>query len=584
MVSTAAGKIAQRYRLVKGFYGGHASIWALFFMAAVFAGFSFVFTGNVLHAAGAFAGFLFLTLLLNRVAEKLLTKKCPNYTARRLDSLSVVEMMIVLSGVMLSALLAFFNPYAGVVLATGVTSVAVYIGYSVRRAIGLGLGIPVAAILSTPAALIHIFTVQTYINNMVKALQLSLSAYALGVAAMETLRVIIDKTKPVQNLKPFKLFQAFLSSLLSGHSHELEKMMTQLGGDEKVSFELFLVKREGKPDVAVVVSDIHPGPFRAVGSSMFPSLIQQKLGNRGIHGMVLKGLSSHEKNLASIAISEEIAEKIAEEAERLRSSPHFSSVCKPPSRKRFNGVSTYSLEIAGREIAIVTLHPQPMEDLPPEILPDGKHEKLVVVDAHNSFDDNLKHLDEQTIEKIRTHLENMEKHDGKETSVSIGFSRMVPADIGLTEGMGAGGVSCMVFEYDGMRSSLIVADANNALPWVRTVAIEAAKQFGCVDAEFCTTDTHMVNAVVLGGRGYHPFGEAIPVEKIKKIFTELHRKAVEDLAPAQAIHKKIVIEKARVFSDFLDKVSQAINFGVKSYGVASAAGFIASTALTVVLM
>ncbi|MCX8202118.1 MAG: DUF2070 family protein, partial [Candidatus Caldarchaeum sp.] len=467
--------------------------------------------------------FLLLTAVVNQVVEHLLVERCPNYTARRLNSLSVVEMMIVSFGVASSALVSVFNVYAAAALASALTTVGVFIGYSVRRAIGFGLAIPLAAIMSTPPVIINIFTLNTYLNNVIKSLQISFSAFFVGAAAMEAVRYLIDALKPVQVLKPFKLLQAFLTSLLSGHSRDLERMMTVLGRSEEVGCDLFLVKRERKPSGALEVSEIHPGPFRAVGSSMFPAIVQQKLGDKGIHSMVLKGLSSHEKNLASMDLSENIAEKIAEEAQRLEASQHYSGSFKPPVRSRFNGVSSLSFEMAGRQIVILTLHPQPMEDLPPEILPDGKNDRMVVVDAHNSFDDNLKHLDPQTIAKIRSYLESLESFEQTPCGVRVGFARVVPADVGLAEGMGAGGVSCMVIDCEGVRTSLVVADANNALPWVRSAAAEAAKKHGCVDTEFCTTDTHMVNAVSLGGRGYHPFGEAIPAQTINNLFDELHR-------------------------------------------------------------
>ncbi|MDW8063232.1 MAG: DUF2070 family protein [Candidatus Caldarchaeum sp.] len=583
MVSTAAGSIAARYRLLKGFYGGVVSVEALASMALLFAAFLYVFTNDFLYGLAGFSTFLLVTVVINRLADFFLTKRVYSFTARRLDSLSVIEMMVVLFGAALSALISLFNVNAALALASALTTVAVFIGYSVRRAIGLGLAIPVAAILSTPAAIVNIFTINTYINNFIKSMQISFTAFIVGAGAMETIRYIVDTFKPVQVLKPFKLLQAFLTSLLSGQSKELENMMTVLSNSEDVKCELFLIKRDEKPTVAMVVSEIHPGPFRAVGSSMFPAIVQQKLGSRGIQSVVLKGLSSHEKNLASIELSEKIAEKIAEEAESLQKSSNYSRNFKPPTRRQFNGVSSLTFELAGRRITILTLHPQPMEDLPPEILPDGKHDKMVVVDAHNSFDDNLKHLESETIAKIRNYLENFETMDERMSELRVGFARVVPADFGLADGMGAGGVSCMVFECGGSRTSLLVADANNALPWVRSAAYESARKHGIDDTEFCTTDTHMVNAVSLGGRGYHPFGEAIPAQAINNLFDELHHKAVEDLAPAQAIHKTIIFKDTKVFSDFLDTVSNAVNFGVKTYGAGGAAAFAASLLLAVIL-
>jgi predicted neutral ceramidase superfamily lipid hydrolase len=122
----------------------------------------------------------------------------------------------------------------------------------------------------------------------------------------------------------------------------------------------------GADPLALVVSDVHPGPFRTVGSSMLPSLIQQKLGEKGFEAAVLKGLSSHEKNIASRKTTEQLAERLAAEAHALLESNVFEDSFMTPMRKKLNGASALTVGIAGKRIIILTLHPHPMEDLSPE--------------------------------------------------------------------------------------------------------------------------------------------------------------------------------------------------------------------------
>ncbi|MEM4494678.1 MAG: DUF2070 family protein [Candidatus Caldarchaeum sp.] len=584
-MSSAAGNIAERYRLIKGFYGGAASLEALLVMASISTVIIYLYSADVFISAAFFAAVLASTLLLNRVVAAFLGRKSPNYTSRRLDSLSVVETGVVFAGILLSAPLRWVNLAAAVAVLAASAASSVFLSYSVRRAIGFRITPLLAALLSTPPMLLNLLTLQAFLANWSKAIQISLTSFLVGVVSLEIVRHLIDLSKPIQGIRPFRLLQAFLASLLSGHSRELEELMMRLGNEDRVGCELFVLRRVGKPSVALVVSDIHPGPFRAVGSSMFPAILQNKLAEKGFQPIVLKGLSSHEKNLANIELSEKVAETIAEEAKRLEKNGAYFTEASGLWRTNFDGVSSLTVNIADKEMVILTLHPQPMEDLPPEVLPPHHTSKKIVVDSHNSFSDNLKNLDNTTIEKIRTFLTNSSEQSPSPLSkIRIGYARAVPSDIGPSDGVGAGGISCILFEVNGVKTSLVVADANNAMPWVRNVLQQVASENGCVDTELCTTDTHMVNAVSLGGRGYHPLGEAIPPEKLATLFDELHKRAAEDLADAAAAHKTVTLENVKVFSDFLDVVSQAVSFGVRVYRVAALAVPLLSIMLATLLL
>ncbi|MEM4287549.1 MAG: DUF2070 family protein [Candidatus Caldarchaeum sp.] len=577
MANTSAGAIADRYRLIKGFHGGRGKAAAIILaMAVFFAAFTVLITRSMVLAFTAFTLALVITLPVNYVVEKTLNHRCQNYTARRLTALSIVEMIVLAAALPISYAVGVLHPTGAVAVIASFTTAAVFMGYSVRRAIGYKVNPLTAAVLSTQPMILGIIPLHVYLNSFLKALQTSATAYLVGLAFMEACRYVIDRIKSIQGVKPFTLLQAFLSSLLSGRSKDLEEMMERLGRSEEVRCELFVVRREGQQPLAIVVSEIHPGPFRNVGSSMFPSLVQQKLSAKGFESVVFKGLSSHEKNIANFETSESIAEQIASEALALS----LSSRLKPftfPVRHCLNGVSALTWGMAGRTITVLTLHPQPMEDLPPEIVADVSSDRVVVVDAHNSFSDGFEALEKDSVERIKTLLQTTMQQDVEDVNgVSVGFARIVPSKIGLAEGVGAGGISCIIFEAGGRKAAVVVADANNALPWVRDSVVEIGRRYGCVEAELCTTDTHMVNAVSLGGRGYHPLGEAIEPHTLTELIDEVYRKAVATLAPASATHKSVVIKDVKVFSDFLEAVAGSVSFGVKTYAVAGVLAFAAS--------
>jgi putative membrane protein len=584
MVSAAAGAIADRYRLLKGLRGGRWRITAyITILTAIFTVFTYFTTSDILlSAAVAAAGFM-TTMGLNMAAEALLVSKTPNYTARRLNSLSVVELFILAVGLPVSALANLIHPKLGEAAYSLFIATASFIGYSVRRALGINLSPLTPTALTLTPMLLGTFTTYVYVRDFTKALLLSASAYLLGVVLMEASREVID-FKRVGGVKPFKLLQAFLTSLLSGLTHDLEELMSRLGRNDEVRCELFVVRREGRTPLALVVSDVHPGPFRTVGSSMLPSLIQQKLGEKGFEAAVLKGLSSHEKNIASRKTTEQLAERLAAEAHALLESNVFEDSFMTPMRKKLNGASALTVGIAGKRIIILTLHPHPMEDLSPEALPDTIPDDILVVDAHNSFYDGFKALENSSLEKLKQLIERLKDVRGQECKTAlVGFSRFVPADIGLSEGMGAGGVSCVVFEVAGARYAVVAVDANNAMPWVRDMVLEIGRKYGCVEVELCTTDTHMVNAVQLGGRGYHPLGEVVGRGELERMFEEVFKQAVSSLAPAAAAHKTVVVKDVRVFADLLETIAGIVPYGIKTYAAAGLAASVSSLVLALII-
>ncbi len=584
MVSAAAGAIADRYRLLKGLRGGRWRLAAyITILTAIFTVFTYLTTSDTLLAAAVAAAGITTTMGLNMAAEVLLVSKTPNYTARRLNSLSVVELFILAVGLPFSALANLLHPKLGEAAYSLFIAAASFVGYSVRRALGINLSPLTPITFTLTPMLLGTLTIHAYVRDITKALLLSASAYLLGVVLMEASREVID-SKRVGGVKPFKLLQAFLTGLLSGLTHDLEDLMSRLGRNDEVRCELFVVRREGQRPLALVVSDIHPGPFRTVGSSMMPSIVQQKLGEKGFEAAVLKGPSSHEKNIASRKITEQLAERLAAEAHALLESNVFESSFIMPMRNTLNGASALTVGIAGKRIIILTLHPHPMEDLSSEALPDTIPDDILVVDAHNSFYDGFKALENSSLEKLRQLVELLKDVRGQTSKKAmVGFSRLVPADIGLSEGMGAGGVSCIVFDVAGARYAVVAVDANNAMPWVRDMVLEIGGKYGCVDVELCTTDTHMVNAVQLGGRGYHPLGEVIGRVELERLFDEVFKQAVDSLAPAAAAHKTVVVKDVRVFADLLETIAGIVPYGIKTYAAAGLAASVSSLALALII-
>ncbi|MEM4316106.1 MAG: DUF2070 family protein [Nitrososphaerota archaeon] len=572
-----AGKIASRYRMLRGITTGRAaSLLLMTLFSAAVSALTALNTHNWAASPTPLALILGSHIVINRATSKLYQSRCETFTTRRLDSLSVMELLTVTIGFSIySALSALSSErWLASPILTASISLGTYLGYSVRRAMGGRTFASILSSLATPIAgltLTHIHTGSITTSAAHAAVSL-----AVAVVSMETVRLAFDTRLSFKGVPLFAFGQAFFRSLLAGSSWELEKMLKNLSRENDVSNDLFVIRRESGRPISLVVTDVHPGPFRDVGSSTYPSLVQREMAVRGIESVVFKGLSSHEKNLASRGEAEGLAVEISERALKILYEAKFSKYLTYPRRTSLNGAKTLWWKMGGRTVCLMTLHPAPMEDLPSEIADGG--DDLIPVDTHNCFDHGYRALDRESIEKLKELVIHLKSNNGAEAEeLRVGFYRAVPSKLGLAEGMGPGGVSCLVIGGEKAEAAVVVADANNAVPWVRDLVMEVAARHGIGEAELCTTDTHCVNAVSLGGKGYHPLGEVVPREVLESIFEKVISGAVADMSRAEVAYCHMS-SRYPVFHDVLESISGRISAGARIYLTA----LVASPALAAV--
>ncbi|MEM4417295.1 MAG: DUF2070 family protein [Nitrososphaerota archaeon] len=568
MNGEVAGSIASHYRLIRGVATTQRSAIALMFILSAVSAALLSYTLPASSPTFLILAAPLLYILYNYLISHIYPNRYGTFTFRRLNSLAALEVLIVSAGVAASsAVLGLgFRDQASAVFAAFL-STAIYVSYSVRRGIGGGFLGSILSMLHTPAIGSAIIYIQT--GHVLKSFLNTAVSTAVPIALMEMVRAVLDHRLSFDGVKLFRLCQSFFGTLLSGRGEELEKMLVPLSREATVRNDLFLIKREeGKP-IAVVVTDVHPGPFRDVGSSAYPSILMRRLAAKGFEPMVLKGLSSHEKNLVTRRDAEELAEIVSRRAGEMMSLQPYSACFSTPRRLVLNGAKALWWVMGGKTLCLLTLHPNPMEDLPAE-LADGQDDVLPV-DTHNSFDASYKALDRESVSKLKSLINHL-RENGKASGeyVRIGYSRVVPGGIGLAEGMGPGGISCLVVAARSGKAAVFAADANNAAPWVREMVREVAERYGMDDAELCTTDTHAVNAVNLGGQGYRPLGATTRREELEKLVDRLLSEALSSLSPATAAHTTIKT-RVRVFSDFLEPLSPRVSAGAKIYLAAMAA-------------
>jgi len=261
------------------------------------------------------------------------------------------------------------------------------------------------------------------------------------------------------------------------------------------------------------------------------------------------GLFGHEFDLASQIQSQKVINRVVKLANH-----EGDEVMATPFTKTSNGLATVCCQIFGN-IAFLsfTLAPKTTEDLPQELGMFAREESkkygldcCVVVNSHNSINGMINVAD--ALDALKAVLVTCLKKTVslKKFPFEVGAATIVSQEFGLREGMGAGGVVAVVVRVGQQKIAYVVIDGNNMVSGLRENILSAMNSIGVDEGEVFTTDTHSVSAVILGNRGYHPIGEAIPHNAIIGYVKEAVLRAMSNLEPVKAACNSITIPAVKV--------------------------------------
>jgi putative membrane protein len=301
---------------------------------------------------------------------------------------------------------------------------------------------------------------------------------------------------------------------------------------------------------AVIVPLVHPGPFKNIGSSLLPSLLKHEFEKKfGGNACVSLGILGHELDLASQTQNRKVIDHVLSSAGQISLSDEAK-----PFVKATEGFVTVSCQIFGNEALLsFSLAPKTTEDLPQElgrfVQEEARKRGLkgaVVVNAHNSITDEPEIETSLDILKA-TALKCLEKALALPSAAfQVGAATVYPKDFGLKDGLGPGGITAVAVKVAEQKTVYVVIDGNNMISGLREKILSALSSIGFDESEVFTTDTHAVNAVVLGHRGYHPVGESMNHETLLNHVKEAASTAGARLEPCKSGALTITVPKVRV--------------------------------------
>jgi putative membrane protein len=514
---------------------------------------------NFAVGLGFGASFLILTLLSDFVISYSSMKNDLIFNWRRCSALSFFSSLvlfgILLLGSVISGLLGapelwirfFFLGFSGaLILRLLVLSIISFAGFG---------GTLFSSLLQPALVALPIFFMDSMIGYTLELqiLIFALTSVSVSLLAVFAFKYFMDRTgMKTLGIASSVLFKAFLANWTEDLTAPLESFFEELGNKQDVNVSLLTFKASEKIKSVIVVPALHPGPFKNLGSSLLPSLIQTSMQNKfdcvvsAPHGLV-----GHELDVSTHSENQRVVQNILD---FVGSSSSYSKAT--PLVRTESDDAKASCQLFG-DCAFLTLTtaPKTIEDLPPELnsLIVSEAEKrglnVLAIDAHNSMggsfdrDSAVKSFSKASVVCLEKALRT------KRSSFKMGAATVMPKEFTVHDGMGPGGISVIVVEVDDQKVAYVTIDGNNMVSGLRDKILSALKELGIDDGEVLTTDTHSVCGMIRSERGYNLVGEAIVHMKLINYIKEATLHALASMEPVDASWRTEVIPDVKVIGE-----------------------------------
>ncbi len=295
--------------------------------------------------------------------------------------------------------------------------------------------------------------------------------------------VVGSVTEPVVGLRGFDGVRALADIVLGDSGTSLEERLVERGVK---GFATYDIVRLGNS--VITTADVHPGPFR-MGSHDLPKKIVLRLRDVGLDPIFLRRACSHERNLASSGLADDLVEEI------VRSVDKASSCC--VGEPVF--VSSDEFEVSAQrfgEVLLFTVSGRPLEsfeDIPYEIeglLAEELGVRVSVVDRHDSLRSDWYEMAFVDSELGRKLVEILLRAGRAALQSKCANSALAGYrwDDPRWPSVGPGGVGVLTMKVGDVFISYMMIDGNNMIPELRDL-IDDLSPPG-VRVIVSTTDTH----------------------------------------------------------------------------------------------
>jgi len=353
------------------------------------------------------------------------------------------------------------------------------------------------------------------------------------LAILVAFSILLGGRKTSRGHSVIALFQAFMKTWTGRRAAELEAIIQDHAEHAVVTTKVLRFQNQDG-DIFVVMPGVHPGPFFPVGSYNLPGLIIKEFKQLG-PVMALHRPGGHERNLASNDDAGAYASAVREFAEGMK--PVQEGTLRGPFNTHIGKATVGSMAFGEDLLFTISFAPLGSDDLEPraedelsQISSEAGFDASVV-DAHNSISHGRESPD--TADPGWKDLLDLLKR-APARPMRIAYAHSSETDFSAGADITENGIGLIMLETGGVKSVLVLADANNAVPALHEEVSRALHSEGYELIEFCTSDSHDLAARGLTvSRGYEALGEDTPIESIITLVVKLAELAEPRLSPCR---------------------------------------------------
>jgi putative membrane protein len=330
--------------------------------------------------------------------------------------------------------------------------------------------------------------------------------------------------------RSLKFMRAFLYAWMARQPDEFEKIIFRTSSEVEVGTNI-LSFEDGISRPALIMTDVHPGPFYPVGSSNLPYLMYKWFKDRGYSSIILHSMSGHELNIPS-------KEEVQNFLTSLDSATFVASatVCTVPVIQTIGKSTVMGIAFNDIILLTITLSPHGTDDFPKEVGEKIKElasamglKNVTVVDSHNSQGDKPYATDYKDVLDATKQVLKQLKASAQHT-FKVGLSHSSEFAFPFQGDIGPAGIGVLALKVNGKMIVIVGVDANNAKLGLREAIIGSLENSGASTVELYTTDTHMT----ISGRGtdikgYYALGELTNEDTLTDFINAIMTRAVDRL-------------------------------------------------------
>src|SRR5215207_2641111 len=396
--------------------------------------------------------------------------------------------------------------------------------------------------------------------------------------------VIADRAGRPGVKSTFGLLRAFLVAWSENRVDMIEELIEAKAHKNLITTKVIRFLFAGN-QAAIVLPEVHPGPFSMVGGSNLPYVLYEKFSKRAL---VMHSVSDHSLNIPSKKEVEKYVKDL-----RQMITKEKGGTCSAPVQVRINKSTSTGIAFGNTAMVMLSLAPTGMEDIPRAVSSELESfgatigfSDVLVVDCHNAMGKQLDDSDRNDlIASAKQCLDQLKKQPQKR--FKVGFASLDDGDhsmIDRTDELGQGGLAVLVLSIGNKNYVIGWADSNNMENTARDYIVSKINNNSNATTmlEICSSDTHSTS----GKRtreGYFALGTTTNLDKIATAYIQLCSKAAEmaaesafELAFAQSAIK---VMGKKQFEDYSSALDRSVNV-TKIFVAITVAGFIAMLALS----